>query len=57
MMMIDITVICNQIVQEHLMVANHGKNMTKEMMVNIVMKNEIMKIDIDGIENMMKKKK
>jgi hypothetical protein len=57
MMMMTIIVTVNNIrtVQNQFMVANHGKNMTEEMMVNIVTKNEIMKKDIDNIENMIKK--
>lgn len=57
MMIIIITVTCNHTVQKRLMVANHGENMIEEMMVNIQMKNEILKKDLDGLENMMKKKK
>lgn len=57
MMIIVITINSIQTVRKQLMVANHGKNMTEEVMINIEMKNKIMKIGIDGIENMMKKQK
>jgi len=57
MMMVMIIIITAISIQNHLIAANHGKNQTEEMIIKMILKNKMMKKDINDIEIMTRKGK